>query len=233
MMSSSSPVLNAEQHAAQRAWQYWFSDGLTNLAVGAGILLMSFCLLYAPQWPPKPVPLVVWAFALFCYLSSIVRHRQIVEWFKMRTTYPRTGYVHAPADNPACELSAISFGQPVAQSEAARVRSERRTTTYLMLGLVVIAAVFEIVAIHQWWVWLAASLIVSAAMVVARRQFRVSWIVPLGFPILGLLMTRFPSPLHQAPAYFLVGWGVLFLLDGAFTLIRYLLQNPAPKATAA
>jgi hypothetical protein len=230
MPSSTSPVLTAEQ----RAWKYWFTDGLTNLEVGAAILLMSFCLLYTPQWPPKPAPLAAWALALFGYLTLIVRHRQIVEWFKVRTTYPRTGYVHAPADNPACELSAISFRLPAVQSEeAARVRSERRKTTYLMLGLVVIAAVFEFVAIRQWWVWLAASLFVSASMVVARRQFRVSWIVPVGFPILGLLMTRYPVSLHKAPAYFLVGWGILFLLDGGFTLVRYLLQNPAPKATHA
>jgi hypothetical protein len=230
MPNSTSAVLAAEQHA----WKYWFTDGLTNLAVGAGILLMSFCLLYTPHWPPKPVPLAAWALALFGYLTTIVRHRQIVEWFKMRTTYPRTGYVHAPADNPACEFSSISVRLPALESEeAARVHSERRKTTYLMLGLVVIAAGFEIVAIRQWWVWLAASLFVSAAMVVARKQFRVSWIVPLGFPLLGLLMTRYPVSLHKAPAYFLIGWGILFLLDGAFTLVRYLLQNPAPKAAQA
>jgi hypothetical protein len=70
-------------------------------------------------------------------------------------------------------------------------------------------------------------------MAVARTQYRVSWIVPIGFPLIGLYMTLYVTSWLKAPAYFIAGWGVIFVLDGVTALIRYLLQNPAPKVPAA
>jgi len=226
-MTHSSPTLEA----SQRAWQYWFADGFTNLLVGAGILLMSYCLLDPPRWPPKLLPMSAWALALFLYLSSMIRHRQIVEWLKARMTYPRTGYVQAPQDCPE-GIPALSLRAATARSpEAAQFYSSRRQTTYLMLGLTVVAAI-AMIAIHQRWVWTAAGLIIGLAMAIARRQHRMSWIVPVGFPVVGLLTTLYVTSRPKAPAVFLVGWGVLFVLDGGIALIRYLLQNPAPTEPA-
>jgi hypothetical protein len=34
--------------ASQRAWQYWFADGLMYVLTGVAMLSMSICLLYAP-----------------------------------------------------------------------------------------------------------------------------------------------------------------------------------------
>jgi len=42
MPSSPSPVLSAEQ----RAWQYWFDDGLPTLVAGVGCLLVAAFLAY-------------------------------------------------------------------------------------------------------------------------------------------------------------------------------------------
>jgi len=226
MNSSPSPVV----HASQRAWDYWFTDGLTNLIVGTGCVLLSFCILYPPHWPPSPLRFGLWALALFLYLSLNLRHRHILEWLKARTTYPRTGYAQPPADDTFC-LTTLKM-RPGLGPEESELRASRRRTNYVMLGMIVIASLVMIVAIRRSWVWIAASLIIAAAMIVARKLIHVSWIVPIGFAVLGFSMTFFPPPRDKASAIFLLGWGLIFLLDGGTTLLRYILQNPAPGKQA-
>ena len=229
MAASHSPILDAEQ----RAWHYWFSDGLTNVVAGIGCLLLSFCLLYPPHWPPTAPSLIAWAAALWLYGAIVLRHRQIVEWLKSQMTYPRTGYAKTPADAICPGPLTLSLRSTALTSdELERFRLQRRKTFYLMLGLIVVSALVELIAIRQRWVWLAAGLIVCAATILARKQFHMSWIVPTGFALLGSLMTFFHPSLDKAPALFVVGWGVIFVLDGTFTFIRYLWLNPDPKASA-
>jgi hypothetical protein len=79
------------------------------------------------------------------------------------------------------------------------------------------------------WIWTAGSVLFSAAMIIARRDCRMTWIPPVGFPILGLCITTFAPP-HMGGAWFLAGMGLLFVLDGATTLVRYILQNPKVSA---
>jgi hypothetical protein len=233
MTTSPSPVLEAEQ----RAWRYWFADGLTNLVVGISALLMASCLLYTPRWPPAPLPMALWSIALVLYVVMGVRHREIVEWLKTKTTYPRAGYVQSPyLEDPiwSANLVTVSLGGASAAppEEVRRGNSGRRTRMFLMLGLVVLASL-GMITIHQRWVWAAEGVIVGAAMWIARKDYRLSWIVPVGFPFIGSYITIFVASRVTTPAYFLAGWGLLFLLDGGMKLIRFLLQNPAPKAPAA
>jgi len=89
------------------------------------------------------------------------------------------------------------------------------------------------IAIRGRWTPAAAGLIVAAAMWIARKDYRWSWIIPLGFPVVGGCISWFNASPLKAPAYFCAGWGALFFVDGATTLIRYLLQHPAPKEPAA
>ncbi len=230
MVVSQSPLLDADQ----RAWHYWFSDGLTNVVAGIGCLLLSFCLLYPPHWPPTAPSLIAWMAALWLYGAIVLRHRQIVEWLKSRTTYPRTGYAQTPTDAICPGPLTLSLLSTVLTSdELERLRLQRRRTMYLMLGLIVVSALVELIAIRQRWVWLAAGLIVCSATMLARKQFHMSWIVPTGFALLGSFMTLTHPSLNKAPALFVVGWGVIFVLDGTFTLIRYLQLNPEPKAPTA
>lgn len=232
MPTSSSPILEAEQ----RAWHYWFADGLTNLVVGASTLLMAFCLLYTPRWPPAPLPMALWLTALALYVVMGARHREIVEWLKTKTTYPRAGYVQSPYSedpiSPANLVPVSLTAASVAPEEVQRSYSSRKTRMFLMLGLVVLASL-GMITIHQRWVWAAEGVIIGAAMWIARTSYRLSWIVPVGFPLVGLYMTVFVASRVTTPAYFLAGWGVLFLLDGGMKLILFILQNPAPKAPAA
>ena len=226
---SPSPVLDAEQ----RAWRYWFVDGLTNLVVGVSALLFALCMLYPPHWPPAPLSVAVWLIALGLYVALGVRHREIVEWLKTKTTYPRTGYVPSPEDTtrPA-DLVALSLqGTPPAE-EALRLYLGRRRRMALTIALVLLA-IFGTMAIGERWVWSAAGVVVGVAMWIARKDYRLSWIVVLGFPFIGVSMTIFLASRMNGPAYFLAGWGVLFLFDGVITLIRYIFTNPVARGREA
>jgi len=231
MPTSPSPILEAEQ----RAWRYWFADGLTNLVVGASTLLMAFCLLYTPRWPPASRPMALWLTALVLYGVMGARHREIVEWLKTKTTYPRAGYVQSPySEDPICSANLVPVSltaASVAPEEVQRAHSSRKTRMFVMLALVVLATI-GMITVRERWIWAAVGVIIGAAMGIARRNYRLSWIVPLGFPFVGLYITAFASHGGTA-AYFLAGWGVLFVLDGGMKLIRFILQNPAPMAPAA
>lgn len=228
MTTSPSPILQADE----RAWHYWFSDGLTNVVAGIGCLLIAFCVLYPPHLPLKPAPFAAWAAALWLYAVLMLKHRTVVEWLKTRTTYPRTGYAQTPADAvcpfPFRKLSLRESAS--ADDVLGQLRRQRRRKTMLMLGLMVISALVEVFALRQRWVWLAAGLIASAAIFMVRKQFNISWMMPIGFAVLGVGMTVFHPSLKVAPGIFVVGWGTIYVLDGTFTLLRYLWMNPEPKA---
>ena len=230
MTTSPSPLLEADE----RAWHYWFSDGLTNVVAGIGCLLIAFCVLYPPHLPLKPLQMAAWGLALWLYAIVILRHRHVVEWLKSKITYPRTGYAQTPAD-AICPFpfTKLSLRESASTDVLGQLRLQRRRKTLLMLGLMVISALVEVIALRQRWVWLAAGLIASAAIFMARKQFNISWIMPIGFALLGACMTIFHPSLKIAPGIFVVGWGAIYMVDGTFTLIRYLWLNPEPKAPAA
>jgi len=230
MTVSQPPVLAAEE----RAWNYWFVDGLTNLVIGANTLLFALCMIFPPRWPPKPLSIAIWLAALIGYVAVGANYRRIIEWLKAKTTYPRTGYVQPPySDDPAqaANLTTFSLRGNDPPPEVQLLRMQRRTTWMITVALAAVAA-FSSMIIKARWGWTAEGVLFSVAMIIARKDFRLSWILPVGFPILGLYITAF-APRHMGPEYSITGMGLLFVLDGATTLTRYILQNPAPKVPAA
>lgn len=93
------------------------------------------------------------------------------------------------------------------------------------------------------WVPLVMSTMFASAMSVLRRRERISWIVILGLPALGVFLSISigPSDWHSTGAayppyrlaWLMAGWGALFMLQGAIALTRYLLQNPESKVDAS
>lgn len=220
------PILAAEQ----RAWNYWFVDGLTNLVVGANTMIMAFCLFNPMRWLPRPVAVALSLMTMVLYVVIGTHYRHILEWLKTKVTYPRTGYVDATSldSGVAPSLVTVSLNTP---PEAQMLRMQRRTRWMICVALAAVAS-FSFIVIHDRWAWTGAGFLFSVAMIVARKDFRISWIPPVGFPILGLAITAF-APVHMGPAIFITGLGLLLVLDGATTLICYLIRNPRPKAPTA
>jgi hypothetical protein len=237
MNSSPSPILDA----GQRAWRYWFADGLPTMVAGLCSLSFGFSMLYSRQRAETPLSVAVSLAALGLYGAILLRHREIVEWLKTRVTYPRTGYVRPPFASeyttPPLTLLALSTRGTDAtrQEQAQRVHSDRKRRMVLVLALVLLVGVGMMV-VENRWVFSAAGIVIAAALWVARKEHRLSSIVLLGFPFLGFYMTIFlASRVTGADhiAYFLVGGGVLFMLDGAIALVRYIVRNPAAKVPEA
>ena len=161
MNSSTSPILDAKQ----RAWRYWFADGLPTLVAGLCCLLFAFDILYPRQGAEAPlsplsvaVSVAVSLAAVGLYGAGLLRHREIVEWLKTRITYPRTGYVRPPfaSERTTLPLTLLDLSTDATrQEQAQRVHSDqkRRMVLVLVLGLLV---EFGLMEVENRWVFTAA-----------------------------------------------------------------------------
>jgi len=80
-------------HAVERVWDYWEIDGLPTLAASIPLVVIGFLILWKPR---LHVP--IWCTLLFAlYLYFVMLPNSLVlRWLKVRTTFPRTGYVALP-----------------------------------------------------------------------------------------------------------------------------------------
>jgi hypothetical protein len=236
MYSSPSSVLDAEQ----RAWRYWFADGLPTLIAGLCGFLWGFSMLYSGQPPETPLSVAVSFAAFGLYGAVLLRHREIVEWLKARITYPRTGYVRLPIpseNTTRLTLLALSAQGTDAtrEAQAQSAHSERQRRMVFVVALVLLAQ-FGMMVVENRWVFTAAGIVITAALWITRKDYRLSPIVLLGFPCLGFYMTIILASRATGMdpfAYFMVGGGVLFMLDGAIAMMRHIGRKPAAKVPEA
>jgi len=118
MTDSPLPLLDAEQ----RAWRYWFADGLAHIVFGAVVLLLAFLNFCLVRHGLSPQSAMAGSLAAFAVCSMVLlRHRDIVEWLKTKTTYPRTGYVQAPfPDGSASPASLVTLSLREAHPSTSR-----------------------------------------------------------------------------------------------------------------
>ena len=234
---SSTPLLSVEQ----RAWRYWFEDGLPTLTVGIGCLLGAIFSTHNRSRGATPLSIATASAALLLYCALLLFQRQIIEWFKFRITYPRTGYTRLPyleqeAASPveAYPLS-IRGGDANRPDEVQRAHAHRQQRLLFTCAAIAVAAVAMVLIQSPWICALAGFVMALALWIWGRKIQSPSWIVLGGFPLIGCYMAFF-RPDHAIAehriTFFLVGAGVLFALDGSFMLIRFLRANPRQKPTA-
>jgi len=219
----------------QRAWQYWFADGLTHLLLGVAILSISICMVYTPR-PGAFGQLAVWGAMLALYVMLMLRQRPILEWLKTKITYPRTGYAQSPFDvaDMAGAPGIVELGLEAAderRAEAQRLVSAQRKQLSLVAALAMAGSI-AMLLIESQWVYTVIGVLFAVGLWALRKNEKVSWLSIVGLPILGVCMTIFLAPGGNRPnrlAWFMAGWGGLLVLDGAIALLRYLLRNPLPK----
>ncbi len=216
---------SAEQNQSpgHRAAAYWFADDLPEIAFGIVLLATGLiCTLvvmrgqaHRQDWWLRTLFLV--AFPLFFFL-----HRRILDFFKARITYPRTGYVRPPVDFPSKNEGPdkiITLRTAVDEN----ISSFRNHTVYLFF----LGALFEGFLPARWSLPLVMSAIAAVVHFWSRSDARpYSWLSVLPIPVLGFLAAVANlEPMARGLSSLVIGGVWLFGL-GAWTLVHYLRAHP-------
>ena len=238
MPPSPSPVLDAEH----RAWNYWFVDGLANLVGGLLCLLLASVsfLVPAPHHVASPLVITLAVLGYCIYALVFSRFRQTLEWLKARITYPRTGYATPPYftnwEVPPIELNMLNLSN-VAEKEALNARRVREDVHRRGWFFVAIIAAAEISTLLIETPWICGVMGTTAGLKIwltTRKNERMSWAVAFALPFAGLYMFAFPGLNRtlriERLGFFLAGVGLVLVLTGAISLVRYLRRNRAARA---
>jgi hypothetical protein len=87
-------MIDNQKEIERRTKQYFYNDGLTEIAVGI-VLLMLGVYFFGSVALPANSPVKTWLDAAFVLVifAGIFIVRRLVRFLKFRITYPRTGYV--------------------------------------------------------------------------------------------------------------------------------------------
>lgn len=229
MTNSPSPIFLAEK----RSWSYWFADGLPQLLIGISGVLFGFY--FISMTTPASTALVVLSFVAFgAYLLIQIGAPQILEWLKTRITYPRTGYAASPyfatKNNVYCDanlnLTPVQDPNAPAIAEIKRVRRARNlrlSRMYILMALASLGLWF----VRAPWICTLTGIVMGLILWLGTRADKsVSLLVILGFPVVGFSVGAPQLAPHSRVGSFILGVGLLFLLDGLLSLILYLRRNP-------
>jgi hypothetical protein len=217
MKVSSTPVLDAQK----RARQYWHSDGFASLLLGVALFVFGLGNLFDHLQHRHS-----WTFLLSLLTGSIgaliiYRDREIVEWLKIRVTYPRTGYVQPP---PGAELF-LTERQTPSPSRSSAIRS--------VIGFVLVIVGFYVFFMSQSrWAWPIFGLTCGISAWLGRQRRPIS-IASWFFLLITACFTIFPPPQALRSDVLCLATGIGMFLDGAMRLIRYIRRNPIPKVPTA
>jgi hypothetical protein len=217
--------------AGRRAAAYWFIDGLPEIFFGI-LYLVWGCIGLVWGFYPKN-PWIGWSMVIVAvaFLLRWWKAAAILDYFKARLTYPRTGYVRPPADMPDGRWHMITLGlaSPPIDSNVTSFRL-RTVYAFLLASLLVPADPWA----ARWTVPALMALVAVAVYSWNRREAHpYSWQSVLAIALAGLLSAGLevpPKSRHFIPM--LIG-GVWFLAHGVPTLVRYLRTYPAPKGEGA
>ncbi len=212
-------VTDSVLQAERRARSYWDIDGLATIAQALAVLLAGVWFLYITHfgdWLSRDTRLASGVVLAVLLALDGIRKPGLIGWIKAKITYPRTGYV-APLQlegshkGRRINLNALCFAFLLAALWAAAVLVE---TPWIS------AAAAILTALALWWNPL-------------REKF-VSFDV-LGMSCLGLLaavvLNATRSALHlRRFGFILIALGVLGLIKGIVTLLRYVRRNPVAQA---
>jgi hypothetical protein len=220
----------------RRAAAYWFADGLEEIAFGFLFLVSGTAGLVFHYWPHKWLAVVCLIFFIGLWVLFWA-DRPILDFFKARITYPRTGYARPP-QNPAPDQDILvdSFLPDKRRGEfltlfTARAIDENVTAFKARTVFVLMAANVAV----EWWNsrWSIAILMAAAAFLIFilnRREPRPysAWSV-LPMAVAGLLSAAIELSSESRQKLPLVIGGAWLLWTGAWTLVRYLRDHPKPN----
>lgn len=225
MTSTVSPIAEAER----KAWKYWFIDGLFDIVAGASYLLLVAS--FEIDKARSTLNFVVASCCYFLCFAIMIRQERILEWIKWRVTYPRTGYVPNPYKRPP-ELTELRINCESSELTPEVKRSRRKRTLHSIPGVIAIGLAFILIAsVNAAWVALVAGILLSFAFWSFRNfQITLSWLVVLGMPFVGLIVSFLPISGFKRVDALMFGAGILFFANGVISLVGYLRRHPARQA---
>jgi len=194
----------------RRPRQYWYSDGLPEMAIG-GIFLAIGLLFSGQAVVPEHSPWQALAgLALpILIVGSLWLTRWLVGAAKARLTYPRTGYVAYPRPSRRRRILTLLLGAGVGGLLANLLIAANLDTlnfTFPLQGLFV------------------------GLLVAFIGQGLIRFYVVGGFTaLLGIALAAVAMPEEPGNAVFYGLLGLALVISGGITLWRYLRQNPRPE----
>jgi len=200
----------------QRVKRYWFKDGLGELVAGGMILLIG--LYFAGQeWLPggSMGRTLLQSSLVLLVISGTLATRWLVNALKTRLTYPRTGYVEyepGPKNTPSRRV----FTAGIAISVSALL---------VMFG--------RSFGSFNWLPGFTGLLFGAVFIILRARSNGVGRFYILGTfcIILGMALSFSGLPMGYSLGLFYGLTGIVSMLSGAITLLRYLRENPLPAET--
>jgi hypothetical protein len=198
------PVLDAQRRSAR----YWNVDGLSELAVGLQVLLVPL-FLYGVAGTSRGSAgrvAVVLGLAAGLPLAAFLSSRVIIA-IRKRFTYPRTGFV---AYRPATAQPWV-FG------------------TALAVGLLVLfLALRGLTANWVAWLFVVQGIVPGSLLVYFGRLVGLPRFEAIGaiYAVVGVALAVANPGLIRGMTIFWAAMGLVFILSGTWTLLRYYRAHP-------
>jgi hypothetical protein len=187
---------------------YWYEDGLVEILTGVFFAVIGLFLLL--DWStPQDAP-YKWFFApgfAVVTIGWILVSRKVIDWLKVRITYPRTGYIvyrqHKRAARAGRAIAAGVIGAAVSLAVVASLlyRQEIVRVIPLILGIAVALLLIRL----------------SGDLGLLRFQIAAVWSV-----LIGGLLAWLTNDISLSIGAFYALLGPAFIVSGVVTLARYL-----------
>jgi hypothetical protein len=197
----------------QRVKRYWYTDGIGEL-IGGGmfILLGIYFALQEFLGQRSIMGAILQVSLILLMIGGMAAGRWLINTLKTRLTYPRTGYVEYHFDE--------------------RTTNSRRVWT-VILAFAISALTMVFVRLFQSFDSIVAVTGIAVGLILMILRAKSSGLARfygLGTAsvILGLALSASGLPNGYSLGLFYSLMGVCFIISGAWTLRRYLRENPLP-----
>jgi hypothetical protein len=193
--------------ARKRTFQYWYVDGLNEMAFGTICLLLGGIFWAQAIIPEESMltPMLTISFVLVVVIGGLILGR-LLEAIKQHLTYPRTGYVAYTRREPRRKwiLGAVSA----------------------LLAAIIAQLVINYAAIQNVAIAFVGFVIGAALLFVALRVRLERFYLLAAFSALaGAAVAWLKYDLTRASAVYYGLLGVALFISGGLTLIKYLRQT--------
>lgn len=196
-------------HTVQRTRQYWFSDGLAELSVGGLFILLAIYFSIQVMLSDGSPTLIFFQLSfVFILFGMIFISRYILNKFKTRITYPRTGYVSYKKASKKQKLISGSLAVIIAA-----------------LPIVI----FFGTSISINWIPIFTGLLVGIIWLISAIRIGLLrlYLQALLSLILGVLISLANLNTYPSLAIYYGVMGIVLTLSGGIVLAKYLRQHPA------